>query len=192
MTSDVGSFGFSPVDDEIRTKWGWFVVLGIALLLLGLFAFANVLAATVASVFVVGALMIVGAVAQIVEAFQVKRWSSFFYWLLGGVLYGIAGVLAFVNPLLAAAALTLVLAVSLVVSGILRILVAFRVRPHSGWGWLMTSGVITTLAGVIFAVGWPANTLWLLGIVLAVDLAIQGATAIGFGLALKGARVPVP
>ena len=42
MTSDVGSFGFSPVDDEIRTKWGWFVVLGIALLLLGLFAFANV------------------------------------------------------------------------------------------------------------------------------------------------------
>lgn len=188
MTSDVGGFGFSPVDDEIRTKWGWFLALGIALLLLGVFAFANLLAATVASVFIVGVLMIIGAVAQIVEAFQVKRWSSFFYWLLGGVLYGIAGVVAFVNPVLAAAALTLVLAISLIISGILRLIVAFNLRPRSGWGWLMASGLITTLAGLIFAVGWPANTLWLLGIVLAVDLAFQGATAIGFGLALKGSR----
>jgi uncharacterized membrane protein HdeD (DUF308 family) len=164
-----------------RAGWGWYVALGAALLVLSAFAFGNLLAATVASVYFVGILMLAGAVLQIVHAFEVKRWGGFFLWLLSGLLYGAAGVLAFWNPLLAASALTLLLAVALIVSGIFRIAWSLALRRLRGWGWLLASGLVTVLAGVVFLVGWPQNSLWLLGIVLAVDLAFQGAADLVFG-----------
>jgi uncharacterized membrane protein HdeD (DUF308 family) len=155
---------------------------------LGLLAFANLVMATVVSVLYVGVLMLIGAVAQIIHAFRVKRWGGFFFWLLSGLLYGAAGILAFYNPVLAAAALTLLLAAALIASGILRIVSSFRLRPETGWGWLLASGVITLIAGIVVAIGWPVNTLWLLGLVLAIDLTFQGVAAIAFGLALKASR----
>jgi len=132
--------------------------------------------------------MVIGAVFHVIHAFQVRRWSGFFFWLLGGVLYGVAGVLTLYNPLLAAAVLTLFLAVALIVTGIGRVWLSMRIRPQSGWGWITASGVVTILAGIVFAMHWPANTLFLLGIVLAVDLTFQGVAAIAFGLVMKGNR----
>jgi uncharacterized membrane protein HdeD (DUF308 family) len=173
----------------LRSKWGWFVALGVGLLVLGILAFGNLLAATVVSVFYIGVLMIIGAVAQVVHAFQVRNWGGFFFWLLSGLLYGVAGILTFSNPTLAAVALTLVLAIALVASGILRLMLSLRMRNlYSGWGWIAASGVVTLLVGIVFALGWPADTLWLLGLVLAVDLTFQGIAAIAYGLALRAER----
>ncbi len=177
----------SPSDSHVRAKWGWFVALGVLLLVLGVIAFANLFAATVVSVLYVGMVMIIGGVLEIVHAFQVKRWGGFFFWLISGLIYGAAGVIVFYNPLLAAAALTLLLAVSLIVSGAIRAGSSFQLRPQPGWGWIMASGVVTFLAGLVFLIGWPVNTLWLLGIVLAVDLTFQGVSAIACGLALRSA-----
>ena len=176
-------------DEVVHTRWGWFVALGVAYLVLAALAFGNMLIATLASVVFIGSLMIVGALVEIVHAFQVKRWGGFFLWLLAGLLYGLAGVFAFMNPLLAAATLTLVLACALIASGIMRIMLSFREKPHSGWGWVLASGLVTLLAGIVFLIGWPANTLWLLGMVLAIDLAFQGAALIGFGFAIKSPRL---
>ena len=172
-------------DEHPASQWGWVVALGAAFLVLSVLAFGNLLAATMASVFLVGILMLVGAVAQLVEAFQVRRWGSFFLLLLSGILYGIAGILAFTNPTLAAAALTLLLAIALVVSGALRIWWGFTLRGVPGRGWIVASGIVSVLAGIVFYASWPGNTPWLLGIVLAVDLGMQGILLIAFGLGLK-------
>jgi uncharacterized membrane protein HdeD (DUF308 family) len=188
MARTLSGYGALPADPGARSPWGWYVALGIALIVLSAFAFGNLLAATVASVYFVGILMLVGAVLQIVHAFEVKRRGGFFLWLLSGLVYGVAGVLAFTNPLLAASVLTLLLAVSLIVSGILRLAWSLTLRRLSGWGWLLASGVITIVVGLLFLMGWPENSLWLLGIVLAVDLAFQGVADIAFGLQLRRLR----
>jgi uncharacterized membrane protein HdeD (DUF308 family) len=101
MSNARSRFDPASVTAELRSRWGWFVALGIVLLVLGFLAFGNLVIATVASVLYVGALMAVGAVAQIIHAFRVKRWGGFFFWLLSGLLYGAAGILAFLNPALA-------------------------------------------------------------------------------------------
>lgn len=170
---------------ETRAKWGWFVALGVLLLIFGVIAFGNLFIATVASVYVVGAMMLVSGIIEIAHAFGVKSWGNFFWWLLSGLLYAVAGFLAFYNPLLASAVLTFLLAVSLVASGILRLWVGFKNRQASGWGWIVAAGVVTTLAGLVIALGWPVNSLWVLGLFLAIDLIFQGWTFIAFGLALK-------
>jgi uncharacterized membrane protein HdeD (DUF308 family) len=170
---------------ETRSKWGWFVALGVLLLIFGVIAFGNLFIATVASVYLVGWLMLVGGIIEIIHAFGVKSWGRFFFWLASGLLYAIAGFFAFDNPLLASAVLTFLLAVALVASGVLRIWVGLSHRPQSGWGWIVAAGVITVLAGLIIAMGWPVNSLWVLGMFLAIDLIFQGWTFIAVGLALK-------
>ena len=103
---------------ELRSKWGWFVGLGIVMLIVGVIALGNLLAATVASVYFVGFMMLIAGGFEIAQSFGVKSWGGFFWWLLGGLLYAVAGIVAFTNPLLASAVLTLILAASLIASGL--------------------------------------------------------------------------
>lgn len=170
---------------ETRDKWGWFVALGVLLLVFGGIAFGNLFIATVASVYLVGWLMLFAGAVEIVHAFGVKSWGRFFYWLLSGLLYALAGFFAFYNPLLASTVLTLLLAVALIASGVLRTWVGYQHRGEKGSGWIIAAGVVTVLAGVVIAIGWPVNSLWVLGMFLAIDLIFQGWTFIAFGLALK-------
>ncbi len=172
---------------QTRAKWGWFVALGVLLLVFGGIAFGNLLIATVASVYLVGWMMLFAGVVEIIHAFGVKTWGRFFYWLLSGLLYAVAGFFAFYNPLLASAVLTFLLAVALVASGVLRLWVGYQQRAEKGSGWIIAAGIVTVLAGVVIALGWPVNSLWILGLFLAIDLVFQGWTFIAFGLALKKA-----
>lgn len=171
--------------NAIRAKWGWFVGLGVALLVLGFVAAIHLVAATVVSVYYVGAIMLVGGIVQLIHAFRVTGWSEGLYWGLGGALYAAAGAIAFFNPLLASALLTLILAASLVVSGLFRVWGGIKARPHDGWGWIVTGGVVTLLAGLVIAAGWPVNSLWILGLLLAFDLIFQGWSVLACGMMLR-------
>ena len=102
----------------LRAKWGWIVGLGVVYLIAGFVALGSVVMATVASVFVVGVMMIVAGIAEIINAFQLKGWGKFLIWALLGALYIVAGFVTFENPLLAAALLTLILGASLIASGL--------------------------------------------------------------------------
>jgi uncharacterized membrane protein HdeD (DUF308 family) len=170
---------------EVRSKWGWFVVLGIVTLVVGVVALGNLLVATVASVYFVGIMMLIAGGFEIAQSFGVKTWGGFFWWLLGGVFYVIAGFVALSNPLLASFVLTLLLAASLFASGLVRIWAGYKHWSSSGSGWIIAAGIITALAGLVIALGWPVNSLWVLGMFLAIDLIFQGWTCIALGLALR-------
>jgi uncharacterized membrane protein HdeD (DUF308 family) len=169
----------------ISRKWGWFVALGIAQLILGGIASANLFAADLASVLVVGAAMLAAGIFQIVHAFSARGVRGFLFWLLGGIVYGAAGAVIFYDPILASFALSLVAGVLLVVTGILRAWAGFHSRPAAGWQWLVAAGILTFCVGVIVIAAWPGVGLWLLGAMLVVDLVFQGWGFIAFGIALK-------
>jgi uncharacterized membrane protein HdeD (DUF308 family) len=184
MTSDP-SETFGATIPQLRDKWGWFVAFGVLMLIAGVIAMANLFIATVVSVLYVGALMLVGGIFQIAHAFGVKSWERFAWWLGSGILYAAAGIVAFMNPILASSVLTLLLAAALLVAGVMRIWVGLQGRPKANWGWIVAAGVVTALAGLIIALGWPVNSLFILGVFLAFDLIFQGATLTVFGFALK-------
>jgi uncharacterized membrane protein HdeD (DUF308 family) len=176
-----------PKSSPVRLKWGWSVAVGVVFVVLGALAFGHLTVATLASIIFIGSLMTIGGVINILHAFQLKPWKGFIYWVLAGVFYSVAGVVALTNPVFAAAMLTLIFAWLLIISGLLRVGLGIHLRRHSGWGWIVASGVVTGVAGFIFATGWPSNTLWLLGMIIAIDLVFQGSSLIGFGLAIKNA-----
>ena len=155
------------------------------LVLLGFVALGNLVVATVASIFVLGVVMIAGGIAHIVLAFRGKGGRSFAGGLLGGLLYLLAGVLVFSNPALASSVFTLLIAFALIAAGAARIWLGLSMRPEKGWGWIMTAGVVTIFAGLVIATGWPVNSLWVIGLFLGVDLLFQGWSYIAVGLAIR-------
>ena len=169
----------------LKAKWGWIVALGLVYLIAGIIALGSVVMATVASVLVVGAMMIVAGVAEVFGAFQMKSWGKFLIWALLGVLYIIAGFLTFENPLFAAVLLTLFLGASLVVSGLIRLFLAFSMKRESPWVWVAVSSVITLLLGLLILARWPVNSVYILGVFLGIDLIFAGAGWVGLGLGLK-------
>ncbi len=187
MTVSASMFGGAAPLAPLRAKWGWIVALGAVYLVTGIIALGSVVAATVASVFVVGIMMLIAGVVEVIAAFQVKSWGRFFFWLILGALYIVAGFFAFENPLLTAVWLTLFLGAALVASGILRIFLGFNMGAGSSWGWVVASGVITLLLGLIILAHWPVSAVYTLGIFLGVDLVFAGAGWIALGLGLRNA-----
>jgi uncharacterized membrane protein HdeD (DUF308 family) len=168
----------------LRAKWGWILALGIVYVIAGFVALGSVVMATVASVFIVGIMMIVAGVAEIINAFQCKGWGRFLIWLLLGALYVVAGFVTFENPLFAAAILTLLLGASLMASGIMRIILAFSMKREQPWIWVLLSSIITLLLGLMILAHWPVSSVYVLGVFLGIDLVVAGASWIGISLAL--------
>lgn len=174
--------------EPLRAKSGWIVALGIVYVIAGFVALGSVVLATVATVFVVGIMMMIAGAAEVINAFQIKTWGRFLLWLLLGVLYIVAGLVTFQNPLLAAALLTLILSFALVVSGFMRISLAFGMMEGAPWGWVALSGVVTLLLGLVILVHWPVSSLYILGLFLGIDLVLAGAGWIGVGVGLRRPR----
>lgn len=150
---------FKPaVPPVLSEKWGWFAALGLILMICGMVAFANLMVATVISVYFLGALMIAGGILHLIHAFQVKSWERAMFWALSGVLYTLAGAMTFQNPLLTSAILTLLIGAALIVAGGFRLWLGFTLKGMAGWGWIVFSGAVTALAGIVVAVGWPVNS----------------------------------
>jgi uncharacterized membrane protein HdeD (DUF308 family) len=170
---------------SLKAKWGWIVALGVVYAIAGFVALGNELFSTFVSVALIGAVMIVSGLFEIVSAFQMKSWSGFFLWIVLGALYAAAGIFVWINPLLAAGVLTLLIGIALIASGVFRIILAFRMPDRAPRLWVCLSGAITVLLGVLILSQWPISSLYVLGLFLGIDLLFAGFSWIGLGLAVR-------
>ena len=187
----------SPIaTDALERKtgfgWGWFIVLGAALVVLGALAILDLPPAGTVSVYAVGVVMVIGALAQLGTTLLVPRWRGIGLLAMSAALYAGAGVLAIIDPTLAATPLTLLLAFALIFSGITRIRLTSVMPSMPGWGWVAASGCVSVLSGLVFIHFLFNNAVSLFGTVLAVDLTFQGAMVIAFGVALRATPTVIP
>ncbi len=181
MDNPSSGLGYS----HVRAKWGWFVALGVALILLGILALGDTVAVTLVSTIFVGAMLLIGGVFHLVHAFVVKTWSGFLVNALAGVFYVLGGILVMDEPVQGAVVITIFLIAALVVGGILRIIVGVRHREMSGWWFMVLSGLISFVVGALLYASLPWSGLWVLGTLIGVELLVQGVTWVGFGAALR-------
>ena len=165
-------------------RWWVYALLGVLFLFMAAFVFGHLIAASIVSAIFFGAALTVGGAFQIVHAFWERGWGGFALSLLVGILYVVGGLWLMANPLATSVALTLFIAAVLIVSGILRFVLAYRVWPVSGW-MLVLSGIIAVLAGLVIMAGWPASGLVVLGICLGVDLLMFGLFWLVLAFALR-------
>ena len=158
---------------ELKRSWGWYLALGIALIVLGMIALGSALVMTIASVFFFGWILIVAGVMEVIHAFWHKRWGGFFLDLLTGVLYVVVGWMMVTNPKESALLLTLIIAMFLLFEGVFRIVAALTARyPHSGW--VLFNGVISLLLGFSIWQRWPYSGLWVIGLFVGIEMLFNG------------------
>ena len=175
------------LERETGFGWGWFIVLGVTLIVLGALAFLTLPPAGPVSVYAVGVVIVIGGFVQLGTTLLVPSQRGIGLLILSAILYGAAGIFAIMNPRLDATPPTVLLAFALIFSGIMRIRLTSVVPSLPGWGWIAASGLVSVLVGLLFIHMLFANAVWLLGMALAVDLTFQGAMVTAFAVALRAA-----
>ena len=185
----------SPADIEgrllasrqlVAQKWGWFLALGIVLIIVGFAAIVWPFPATVAAKTVLGWLFLIGGIFMIIHAFQAPGWQGFLWSLLVGILYLVAGGYLAFFPLTGLLTLAFLLIILFAVEGIFEIILAFRLRPHEGWGFMLLSGIAALAVAVLIALDLPGSATWALGLLVGINLLFSGWSYVF--LALAGRR----
>jgi len=168
----------------ITRHWWALVVRGVIALILGILAlvFPNV-TIVFAAAFFAAYLVIDGALAIVagVRAAEThRRWWPF---ALEGVLGLIAGVLAFAWPGVTVVVLIALVAAWAILSGLALLIPAFRLPGGTGKGWLILSGAISLLLGIVILFEPEAGIFY---IVLTIGIY---AILFGIGLVALGLRI---
>lgn len=168
---------FEPKFDPILLNHnrGWFLGWGIVLLLLGIFAITAAAFTTWISVVTLGALLLVTGAILLIDSFHYwwSKENGFSWYFIMGCLYSIFGFACIINPMVAASVFTLLLAVLFIVMGIARVIVA-QSYQLPGWGWNLTSGLLSLILGIVIIVQWPASSLFIIGLFIGIDLFFLG------------------
>ena len=169
--------------EEVRSSWGWFLFLGIALMILGVACIAFDVSATFATVLVFGWILLISGVVALIHSFRTGTWSGFFLYLLSALFRGFTGYLLIRYPLAGAETLTLVLASFFIVGGLFRT-IGSAMAKFPRWGWAVFSGMVSVVLGIMLLAQIPISGVWFIGFAIGVDLIFDGVAMIGFATAI--------
>jgi uncharacterized membrane protein HdeD (DUF308 family) len=167
--------------DHVHRHWGWFLALGVLLLLMGTIAISFAIATSIVTMIFFGTLLLVSGVVQTISAYRHHATSGFWLQLLAAVLDIVVGGLIVMRPLAGAIVLTLVLAAFFFIGGIYRVVGAASARGH-GWGWVLLSGTVDILLAILLLTGWPFSGLWFIGVCIGIGLLFRGWAWVMFSM----------
>jgi uncharacterized membrane protein HdeD (DUF308 family) len=176
---------------ELPRRWWVIALRGLAAIIFGVLAFIwPGITLTVLILFYAAYAIVDGVLALYVAARS--RGQHVWAFLLEGVFGIAAGLVAFFWPAITALALVYVIAVWAILTGIMEVIAAMRVRRVISNEWaLIVSGALSVVFGVLLVIqpGAGALTLvWLIGIYAVVF----GAGLLAFALRLRGLREDMP
>ena len=160
---------------SVAPQWRRFIALGEVLIVVGVLALGDVVLASLVSVILIGAAMLVGGVFQLIHAAATKRnWGSF--------------VFVMREPVRGSIVITLFILMCLVAGGVLRSVIALRHRELPGWWLMLIGGLLSVILGIMLYRALPWSGLWVLGLLVGVELVVQGVSWLQFGLGLRKLR----
>jgi len=134
---------FAAGIEQVRRSWGWFLVSGIVLMVLGIACIGKAQTATTFSILTLGWVLVISGVFWLINSFQAWTWGGFFVYLLNAILRCVTGYLLIRHPDAGAEGVTMVLAALFIAGGLFRVV---------GASWQMYP------VGVLFGLGFDTAT----------------------------------
>jgi len=164
------------------------VLIGIALVLVGILLLLSPAAVGGAVVRLVALVLVVTGVVQTLHSLRSgspthKTVST----ALGGIVAAV-GVLVWFNPELGSGFLTALLMIFFVVNGFWKISNAMRFRRMRGWLWLLLSGLLSLVFVYLLWSQWPLSGAWAIGVLVGLDLLLTGVVLILLSVSVRRAR----
>jgi len=175
---------------EIKTalgkSWKLLLTAGIISTVLGAIAIIVPPLASVTITYLVGILLLIGAVAYVAEAISRGSTGHRIWSALLAVLYVFAGVWLIVNPVSGTITLTWILAIFFLLIGVLRLIAGISSRgkvPNAGW--TIINGVLSILIAVLVIGDLPSSAAWAIGLLVGIQLLFDGIALIATAMAGK-------
>ena len=166
----------ATVREALHHHWGLFLIEGILLVVLGMAAIAMPALASLAATVLFGWLLLLSGVIGLISTIRARH-APGVAWSFVSALLGIAaGAVLLWLPLQGTLSLTAVLIAFLLVEGVVSIFYALEHRKAltGRWGWMLASGVVDLVLGVMLFSGLPGTALWALGLLVGINLLFGG------------------
>ncbi len=157
-------------------------VFGAMISMLGIIAVMTPLFTGITFSVFLGFLLLTGGILETIFAFQAPSFGKGVLVFLFGGLTIVAGFFLIAVPDRGLGALTWVLAAYFVAAGIVDIVLAFKIRPEEGWGWTLSSGIVTIALGAFIVWQWPVSGLWAVGVYVGIRLLMHGWALMALGI----------
>jgi uncharacterized membrane protein HdeD (DUF308 family) len=178
MTTATRQLDGTPLDFKraIGENWILFLVQGLVMTVLGLFAAAAPAIATLAVDLYAGWLFLVSGLIGLVTLFTMRAIAGFLWTLAASTLALAVGLLLILRPAAGILSLTLLLTAFFIAEGIVQIMAAFKYRSalEKAWAWLLLSGIVDLLLAALILAGWPGSAAWTLGLLVGLNLFMSG------------------
>ncbi|MFZ0978968.1 MAG: DUF308 domain-containing protein [Candidatus Acidiferrales bacterium] len=169
----------------VKKSVGWSIGLSVLMIVAGILAIASPLAAGIAINLLVAWLLVFSGCTHLVFAWYRRSAGGFVWELLIGALYIFIGAYLLVHPVAGLKALTIALAIYLLLEAILEFALGFQLRPLPGSGWLLFDGVLTLILAVMIWRAWPSSSEWAIGILVGVSMLFSGTSRLMLSLAAR-------
>ena len=176
----------------VRDRWGWFMALGILMIVLGMIAIGGPFASGIAVSLLVGWLLVISGVAHGFHAFQASGWRGGLVQILCALLYLGVGLMMINNPISGLLALTVTVLVYFGVSGIFKIILAIRVEHLPQRGWLTVSGILSLVLAIYLGSQFPNNAMWVIGMLFGIEMIFSGWSFVMIAQAARKGFVGAP
>lgn len=174
-----------PITGGIHKATTWSIVLSVLMIATSVLAIFAPAIAGVAVTVLFGWLLVFSGILHLAFAWRAGRASAVVWEILLGILYGGIGFYLLARPVAGLASLTLVLAISLVIKGVLEFILAFQLRPAPGSGWLLFDGVVTLVLAAMIGSAWPISAVWAVGTLVGVSMLFSGITRLMLSVAVR-------
>ena len=150
MNETLKTTDLATVVHTFKLNWWLLALRGLVAVLFGVLAFMWPGATLITLVWLFGAFALVNGVLSLVLATKTKGYPKVGSLILGGLLGILAGLLAFVMPDITALGLLLLIAAWAIVTGIMELMAAVRLRKIINNEWLLVlAGIASVAFGVI-------------------------------------------
>ena len=153
---------------------GWQIFWGVLLIIAGFLAVLMPAIAALATALVFAWVLVFAGGCEIVYAVQTRARHGFGWRLASGILTLLLGLAILVVPVAGIASLALLVGAFLLLGGITRTMLAWRMRPQRGWGWVLIDGLLSIVLATLIAFGWPATSLAIIGLLTGFTLISTG------------------
>lgn len=170
----------------LAKNWWAFLLRGILALIFGVVALLYPGSAFVSLVLIFGAFAFVNGLFAIIAAFTANAKTENWWWLIFEGVIGLAvGIFTIFQPVAMGEAWLLLIAAWAIVTGVLEIITAIRIRKLiTGEFWLILGGLASIIFGLLVAF-FPLTGAIAIGAIVGVYAIIIGVTFIALSLGLK-------
>lgn len=161
-------------------------IFGVVAIILGFLCMLTPLVTGIAVAFMVGGLILIGGIVRTIWAFKAETFGRGLVRGAIGVLTLVCGLFLVSDPLLATGFLTILLSAYLIADGLLEIAAGTRLKPASGWGWMVFGGILSILLGFVIWGQYPLSGAWAIGILLGIKLLFIGMIMVTVSSAVRG------